>query len=72
MKRIIGVLFAMVLAVIFTVSTFFIIQYYKTYDTEQEVFEVIAEEYQNTDNEASDSEDNELSALYEQLSLIHI
>lgn len=66
MKRIIGVLFAMVLAVIFTVSTFFIIQYYKTYDTEQEVFEVIAEEYQNTDNEASDSEDNELSALYEQ------
>lgn len=51
MKRIIGVLFAMVLAVIFAVSTFFIIQYYKAYDTEREVFEVIAEKYENTDNE---------------------
>lgn len=66
MKRIIGVLFAMVLAVIFAVSSFFIILYYKSYATEQEVFEVIAEEYQNTDNEASDSEDKGLSALYEQ------
>lgn len=66
MKRIFTVLFAMVLAVIFAVSTFFIIQYYKTYDTEQEVFEVIAEEYENTDNETSNSEDNGLSALYEQ------
>ncbi|WP_294953117.1 class B sortase [uncultured Eubacterium sp.] len=56
----------MVLAVIFAASTFFIIQYYKTYDTEQEVFEVIAEEYENTDNETSNSEDNGLSALYEQ------
>lgn len=66
MKRIFTVLFAMVLAVVFAVSTFFIIQYYKTYDTEQEVFEVIAEEYENADNEASDSEDNGLYALYEQ------
>lgn len=66
MKRIFTVLFAMVLAVVFAVSTFFIIQYYKTYDTEQEVFEVIAEEYENADNEASDSEDNGLLTLYEQ------
>ena len=66
MKRIIGVLFAMVLAVIFAVSTFFIIQYYKAYDTEQEVFEVIAEKYENTDNEEANSEDNELLTLYEQ------
>lgn len=66
MKRIIGVLFAMVLAVIFAVSTFFIIQYYKTYDTEQEVFEVIAEKYENTDNEEANSEDNGLLTLYEQ------
>lgn len=66
MKRIIGVLFAMVLAVIFAVSTFFIIQYYKAYDTEQEVFEVIAEKYENTDNEEANSEDNGLLTLYEQ------
>lgn len=66
MKRIIGVLFAMVLVVIFAVSTFFIIQYYKAYDTEQEVFEVIAEKYENTDNEEANSEDNGLLTLYEQ------
>ena len=66
MKRIIGVLFAMVLAVIFAVSTFFIIQYYKAYDTEREVFEVIAEKYENTDNEEANSEDNGLLTLYEQ------
>ena len=66
MKRIFTVLFAMVLAAIFAVSTFFIIQHYKAYDTEQEVFEVIAEEYENTDNEETNSEDNGLLNLYEQ------
>lgn len=66
MKRIIGVLFAMVLAVIFAVSTLFIVDYYKTYNSEQEIFEVIADEYENTDNEEANSKDNGLLTLYEQ------
>lgn len=66
MKRIFTVLFAMVLAVILAVSTLFIVDYYKTYNSEQEIFEVIADEYENTDDEIIYGEENKLMALYEQ------
>lgn len=66
MKKLIKILFVMVLTVAFAVSTFFIYQYFSTFNTEQEVFEVIAEEYENTDEEIPQSKEHSLLSLYEQ------
>lgn len=66
MKKLIKILFVMVLTVVFAVSTFFIYQYFSTFNTEQEVFEVIADEYENTDEKTTQSQENSLLSLHKQ------